>query len=264
MVQEKSSQAILRESPALQFRSVVLVFAKPPEPGRVKTRLLSLLTPKKAASLHRACLADTIATMTNVPGCRKWLRVAARPNRAQELGRELQLTRRWHVGIQHGRDLGARLEEAFQSAFCSGFQKVIVVGTDTPWMDSNRVLRALQTLRTADTVIGPTVDGGYYLIGARRFIPAMFWNIPWGTSQVLDRTLAAIRKAHASCRLMRRDFDLDRPADFERAQKMLRENKNRAATLARWMVEWELDEIIESSRRRRRRRPGKRRRPVRV
>ena len=245
-------------------RSVVLVFAKPPEPGRVKTRLLSLLTPKKGAELHRACIADTITAVSNVPGCRKWLRVATRPDRAQELGRELQLNSRWHVGIQRGRELGARLEEAFQSAFCSGYQKVLVVGTDTPWMGSDRILRALQTMRTADTVIGPTADGGYYLIGARHFIPAMFWSIPWGTSQVLDRTLAAIRKAHASCRLLPRDFDLDRPADFERAQKMLRENKNRAATVARWMVEWEMDEIIESSRRRGRRRRSKTRRLVRV
>ena len=230
----------------------------------MKTRLLSLLTPKQAAEVHRACIADTIAKMTMVPGCRKWLRVAALPERAQEFGRELELNTRWRVGIQHGRDLGKRLEEAFKSAFRSGFQRVMVVGTDTPWMERNLVLRTFQMMRTADTVIGPTADGGYYLIGARRFIPAMFRNIPWGSRQVLDRTLAAIRKAHASLRLMRRDFDLDRPADFERALKLLREDKKRAPTLARWMKTWELDVIIESSRRRARRRGRRRPQIVRV
>jgi len=253
----------------VEYRVVVhrwaaLVFAKLPEPGRVKTRLLSLLTPKQAAEVHRACIADTIAKMTIVPGCRKWLRVAASPERAQEFGRALELNTRWRVGIQRGRDLGTRLEEAFQSAFRSGFQRVMVVGTDTPWMESNLVLRAFQMMRTADTVIGPTADGGYYLIGARRFIPAMFRNIPWGTRHVLDQTLAAIRKAHASLRLMRRDFDLDRPADFERAFKLLREDRKRAPTLARWMKTWELDGIIESSRRRARRRGRKRPQIVRV
>lgn len=252
------------ESADLLSRSVVLVFAKPPEPGRVKTRLLGLLTPKKAAELHRACILDTITAVSNVPGCRKWLRLAASPNRAKEIGQGLSLTSRWHVGIQRGHDLGARLEEAFQSAFRSGFTRVMVVGTDTPWMGSDRILRAIQALRKADTVIGPTADGGYYLIGARRFIPSMFWSIPWGTSQVLDRTLAAIRKDHATCRMMPRDFDLDRPADVERAQKLLRENRNRALMLARWLKDWEMDEVIESSRRRRRRRRNKIQRLVRA
>lgn len=246
------------------LRWAAVVFAKLPEPGRVKTRLHSLLSPKQAAEVHQACIADTLAKMSLVPGCRKWLRVAASPEQAQEFGRELGLSGRWRVGIQHGRDLGARLEEAFQSAFRSGFQRVMVVGTDTPWMESNLVLRAFQLLRTTDTVIGPTVDGGYYLIGARKMIPGMFRSIPWGTRYVLDRTLAAVRKAQASCRLLRRDFDLDRPADVEKVRELLRENKKRAPRLARWMKTWELEVIIEASHRQAQGRQSKKPQIVRV
>ncbi len=224
-----------------------VVFAKWPEPGRVKTRLHGLLTPQRAAELHLACIADTIAKISLVPGCRKWLRVAATPARALELHRQLDLSSRWRIGTQRGRDLGARLEDAFQSAFRSGFRRVMVVGTDTPWMETSLVLRAFQMMRVADTVIGPTLDGGYYLVAARKLIPGMFRSIPWGTRHVLDRTLAAIRKAHASFRLLHRDFDLDRPADFERARELLRENEKRAPRLAHWMKTWEADAAIESN-----------------
>ena len=249
--------------------SAVLVFAKLPEPGRVKTRLLGALSPEQAAAVHRACLEDTVAQVSRIPGCQKCLSVAARLDQGRELARAqalaaaLGLGREWRVDVQRGRELGERLHRAFASCFQSGCRKVVAVGTDAPWMGRERILRALAWLDAADVVLGPTADGGYYLIGARRLLPQMFRQIPWSTSQVFEATLRALAKARASHRLLPRDFDLDRPEDLERAAQLLCRNAGRAPALARWMEQLRAKIVSRSSRRRgparrsRKRRPGR-------
>ena len=119
----------------------VLVFAKPPRPGHVKTRLRSVLTAQQAAELHLACVQDTARMVASAGGYRKWLLVAGRFAGAQQLARLAQLSSRWCLGVQVGRDLGARLEFAFGSHFTAGVRKVVIVGTDTPWMGAERILR---------------------------------------------------------------------------------------------------------------------------
>lgn len=229
----------------------ILVFAKAPRPGHVKTRLRGKLTAQQAADVHRACLRDTARLVSSVAGCAKWLRVAGEPETAHRVARELGLSTWWRWGVQRGRDLGDRLGEAFHSYFSSGVKKVVVIGTDTPWMGRERIVRAFQLLDAVDVVLGPTEDGGYYLVGARRVIPEMFKNIPWGSREVLAQTLEALRRAGASYRLLRRDFDLDRPEDLARAGRLLKRKKIRAEALRRWVREegWML--IIGSSRLRR-------------
>jgi uncharacterized protein len=242
-------------------RSAVLVFAKVPEPGRVKTRLLSRLTGQQAAGVHRACLEDTVRQVAHVPGCQKCLQVAAGSDKARRLAAALELDRRWQVTPQRGRDLGARMRHAFASFFRADYTPVVIVGTDTPWMGSERILRALDLLDTADVVLGPSRDGGYYLVGARRLVPQMFRSIPWGTSQVFRRTICALEKARVSYRLLPRDFDLDRPEDLARAARLLREKKTGAPALARLLKRWKADSVSRSSRRRARARRSKTRRP---
>ena len=241
--------------------SAVVVFAKVPQPGRVKTRLLGRLTPQQAAEAHRACLEDTIRQVARVPGGQKGLRVAAGPDQARKLAAALRLDRPWKVGVQRGRDLGARLHEAFASFFRAGYARVVVVGSDTPWMGSERILLALRLLNAADVVLGPSADGGYYLVGARRLVPQMFRGIPWGTSKVFERTVRALESARVSYRLLPRDFDLDRPEDLARAAELLRGNPMRAPALARLLERLKADLISRSSRRPAPARRSKTRRP---
>ncbi len=121
----------------------------------------------------------------------------------------------------------------------------------------------MELLDSADVVLGPCADGGYYLVGARRRVPRIFRDIPWSTSQVFGVTLRALEKAGASYRLLPRDFDLDRPEDLARAAALLREDAQRAPALARFLRELNLDSASRSSRRRpparrrRTRRPGR-------
>ena len=243
-------------------RSAVVVFAKVPEPGRVKTRLLPQLTPERAAEVHRACLEDTVRLVGRIPGSRKCLQVAAEFDRARQLAATLELDHQWQVAIQRGRDLGERLEETFRSLFRAGYRRVVIVGTDTPWMGAQRIRRALALLDTTDVVLGPCADGGYYLVGARRLYPQMFCNIPWSTSQVLSTTTRVLEKARASYGRLPRDFDLDRPEDLARAAEVLRRNETRAPALAKLLGNLLRRPVSRSSRRRPSARRNKTRRPA--
>jgi rSAM/selenodomain-associated transferase 1 len=202
--------------------------------------MLRVLAPREAAELHLACVRDTTRVVASVGGYRKWLLVASRFDAARKLARQAGLSSRWCLGVQVGRDLGERLAFAFNAALTAGVEKVVVVGTDTPWISPQRIVRAFALLDRADVVLGPTADGGYYLVAARRLVPQMFRGIRWGTSRVFAQTKAALRKAGASVRLLPRDFDLDRPADLRRVARLLRKKSIRAPSLKRWLVGWEL------------------------
>ncbi len=235
---------------ATHSRTALLIFAKPPEPGRVKTRLHTVLSPAEAAAVHRACLEDTVRHVACVPGCQRWLQVAAPADRATELAAALGLDSCWRVGVQRGRNLGERLRFAFEARFRAGCTKVLAVGTDTPWMGSGRIRRAIELLSDDDAVLGPCADGGYYLVGVRRQASEIFSGIPWSTSQVFDRTLGALQKVRASYRLLPRDFDLDRPEDLGRAAELLGQDATRAPALARLLKKMKGDAVSRSSRRR--------------
>jgi len=218
---------------------IVVVFAKLARPGKVKTRLRARLTAQQAAAVHLACVRDTVAMVPALPRCGKYLLVAGGHNAAREFAKAIGLRPSWRVGAQRGRNLGQRLRSAFQSFFRQGARQVVVVGTDTPWMGAARVARAFELLGLADVVLGPTEDGGYYLVGAQKLVPAMFHGIPWGTSAVFRRTLSALRRSRATWRLLPRDFDLDRPSDLARAARLLEQGKVRAEVLRRWLRRWE-------------------------
>ena len=220
---------------ALNVRDTIIVFAKLPKPGKVKTRLVGPLTAKEVAELHLACLRDTIALVSSLPSCRKWLMPAGTPSECSMLAKALRLPAEWRVAPQRGRDLGARLNQAFLEAFRDGARRIVVIGTDTPWMEKGRIRQAFARLREVDVVIGPATDGGYYLIGARRHVPMLFAGIPWGTNRVFHATQLAISHAGLSYRQLRRDFDLDRPQDLERLRELIREGKCQTQELRNWL-----------------------------
>ncbi len=215
---------------------VLIVFAKEPRPGFVKTRLFCRggITPEQAAQIHTVCVRDTIALASRVAGGQRWLLVApTRRGSAQRFAASLRLGRNWKSAPQRGADLGERLLRALRAAFRRGASRVVVIGTDTPWMGAKRIRDAFRALERSDVVLGPTDDGGYYLIGVRKLIPETFRGIAWSTPRVLPQTLRALRRERTSVTLLRADFDLDRPADLARVARMLRRNARRSPALAR-------------------------------
>ena len=215
----------------------LVILAKPPEPGSVKTRLIGELTPQQAAQLHRACLEDTAALVDSIPGCTHWLFLAGNAEKACEVFQGLRVSKRWRVGTQQGRDLGERMHSAIEDLLQRGTGKVVILGTDTPWMGRKRILEALRLLDFVDIVLGPAADGGYYLVAARRLVPQMFRGIPWSTSQVCSATRRALETSRTSFRLLAREFDLDRPEDLKKVAELLEANPAGAPALATWLRE---------------------------
>lgn len=202
-------------------RAAILVFAKTPTPGRVKTRLTPKFSPEEAAAIHRACLVDVLRTVAGLPrNTEKWIFFAGSPAAVRKLKRTL-VPHNVSVGLQAGGNLGRRLVIALQAFFRSGVNRLVVIGTDTPWLSRKRVLAALRLLSRNDVVLGPTEDGGYYLIACRRLIPEMFSHIAWGSDRVMAQTKSRLRTLGVRFHLLPVDFDLDRPEDLERCWRKL-------------------------------------------
>ena len=190
----------------------ILLFGRYPVPGQTKTRLIPALGPVGAADLQRRLTEKTLDTLlhADVP--------AASIVFCHSGGTRSQL-QRWlgRAGIgfdrQQGADLGARMDNAFRAAFRFGCARVVMVGTDIPALTPDHLDTALEALRRHDLVLGPSRDGGYWLIGMRRPLD-LFQNIKWGGPQVLTQTLAAAGRLGLSVAQLETLNDIDTPADL--------------------------------------------------
>lgn len=197
-------------------RGIVVLLTKPAVPGRVKTRLIGELTPEEAARLHAAFVDDLLSRLD---GGSFDLRIAW----ALET-RELP-PRSDIPGIrQSGRDLGERLFDALSWA-SRETSLVAAIGSDHPELSRADLERAFAELeaRRADVVIGPALDGGYYLLALRAtsLDPKIFRDIPWSTSVVLERTLERCRGLGLRVHLLEAAADVDTPGDLERLGSQL-------------------------------------------
>lgn len=193
--------------------AAVAVFAKAPRPGAVKTRLCPPLSPTVAARLYRCFLLDTLDAVRALPGITPVVAYAPRRARAFFAARTGMA-----LVPQTGPDLGARMAGVFGRLFARGFGAVVIVGSDSPTLPDDRLHRALRILRAgaADGVIGPSQDGGYYLIGLRAPCPRLFVGVPWSTDRVLARTLANARRARRRLVVLPPWYDVDTPDDLRR------------------------------------------------
>jgi rSAM/selenodomain-associated transferase 1 len=192
----------------------ILVFAKAPQPGYAKTRLIPELGASGAAALQARLVRDTVAraAQSRLAPVELWTSGAAQEPFFAGLGAA------YHCGLrqQSGADLGARMSHALESALQTA-RFAVLIGTDCPAMDANYLDQACESLvRGADAVLGPAEDGGYVLIGARRNEPALFTDIAWGSSQVLAQTRARLAGLGWGWDELPVQWDLDRPADLER------------------------------------------------
>jgi uncharacterized protein len=186
------------------MRPVILVFAKAPIPGRVKTRLHSVLTPEQAARLHKAFVFDTLESLNHLAAVADI-----------ELHSDVP-SLDWPPGyrLQAEGDLGHRMWTALAQGLAAGRPRVLIVGADSPTLPVDQ-LRSLLAAE-ADVALGPSEDGGYYAISARRVHPAMFAGVAWSTGFVSSQTQAACRAAGLSVALGSFGWDVDEPADFHR------------------------------------------------
>lgn len=196
----------------------LLIFLKYPTPGRVKTRLAESLGAEAASAVYRACVELTLERLTPL---RHETVLCIDPPGAVGRARRW-LGSGWAFQPQRGGTLGERLAQATASSFAEGAAPVVVIGTDSPWLDAGRVEAAFDALTRAELVLGPTEDGGYYLVGCSRAAPELFAGIAWSTSGVLAQTLAKAGALGLSVERLPTGYDVDRLTDLHRFMNSLR------------------------------------------
>lgn len=187
--------------------SALIIFAKAPIPGQVKTRLCPPLTPDEAASLHGSVVLDMLERSRGTASMDRF--VACAPSSDHVFFKILEERHGVRLIAQMGDDLGARMARAFADVFALGYRQVLVVGTDLPTLPGSAFGEAVTLLAAHDVVLGPALDGGYYLIGLGKPSPELFAGIPWSTDRVLPLTQqkAAALGLHTALLPVRRDID---------------------------------------------------------
>jgi rSAM/selenodomain-associated transferase 1 len=187
---------------------LLVVVAKEPVPGKVKTRFIPQLSPADAAGLYRCSLHDRITEISALNGVDR--AIAYTPEDARDTFTELSLDG-FELFAQRGKGLGERLNNIFQDNLARGYQAVSIVDSDSPDLPKSIINESFGLLlsKQAEVVLGPCHDGGYYLVGLRKPYPELFRNIPWSTKNVLSTTLEKAGKMGLNVRLLSRWNDLD-------------------------------------------------------
>jgi hypothetical protein len=190
------------------------LMAKAPRAGAVKTRLCPPLRPPEAAELARCFLLDAVERVAGVAGVRPILAYAPVEARAEFE----RLAPGFALIAQRGEDLGARQGAVVAQTIGLGLTAALLIGTDAPTLPRECLDEAVDLVMApgVDLVLGPTEDGGYYLIGLRRPCPALFEDMPWSSSAVLARTLDRGRRLGLRVACLPRWYDVDTGADLDR------------------------------------------------
>ena len=206
----------------------LIMFAKPPLAGRVKTRLIPALGREGTARLYACFLQDAAETAralvearTDVGLVCEWAIEGAES--LDEFPLSAWLPGRFLHRAQTGADLGARMAAALGRCLAAG-RRAVLIGTDFPDLPHDILLDAFQSLESTDEprlTLGPAADGGYYLIGMNRFFPKIFTDIPWSTSEALSRTMKRARELKVNVTLLPEWRDVDCAEDLEALQGRL-------------------------------------------
>ncbi|MDO8473611.1 MAG: TIGR04282 family arsenosugar biosynthesis glycosyltransferase [Dehalococcoidia bacterium] len=194
-------------------KPALAVMGRAPIPGEVKTRLQPGLSADRCASLYRAFLLDAIDLATSLPSYQPFLAYA--PANAEG----------WFQGMVHEGvglvrqvegDLGARMNAIMSGLLRKGHPAVVITGSDIPTLQPGTLEEALRSLEINDLCLGPTADGGYYLIGARKACQEVFRGIQWSTPGVFEATLKRAEQAGLSVGVVERYADVDTADDLRR------------------------------------------------
>ncbi len=206
--------------------ATVVVFARRPRPGRVKTRLARVIGGVRAASQYRMTLQRMLALVDALPGVRRVL-LCTQPVERSWFRARLS-GHRWRVGAQHQGDLGQRMRRALDRHVAPG-RPALLVGSDVLDASLDDLQAAVTRLRAGtEVVLGPAADGGYWLIGIREKSGNLFRDIPWSTDQVLPLTLERAAAERRTVHLLQARHDLDRAADLLRRAPGFREKLRRS------------------------------------
>ena len=188
----------------------VILFARDPVEGEVKTRLSVLLDPPTILNLYRHFLRDSIEKVCSVADADRFIGIASNPKTGyfDEVSRSHAI----RLFVQKGENLGERMRQAFADRFEEGYERVVIIGSDSPTLPPAYIAQALRSDK--EVAIGPSTDGGYYLIGMAGKVTDIFGRVSWGTDRVLSETLNALKGQRAEAELLPVWYDVDLPEDL--------------------------------------------------
>lgn len=229
---ESSSEAVDRSA----SDRVLVIMAKAPRPGAVKTRLAPSLSPAAITSLYCCLLQDTLALARSLQDVE--VAIMCPDSDVNEL---VQLVGRdVNVVPQKGQGLAAGLTSVFTHFADHHQRRIVAFNSDSPHLPPSVLEQAFETLAAHDVVLGPTHDGGYYLVGAKVSHPALFAHDGMGTGSALERLLSRARALELSVGFAVPFYDIDVADDLARLAAELRLSPARAPRTAAWLRQWEL------------------------
>ena len=190
------------------MKQLLIIFYRNPELGKVKSRLADTVGEERALALYLVMAAHTRKISLSVP-----------VDKVVYYSRFIDTEDNWlnsdfQKRLQQGDDLGERMKRAFEESFDLGYESVCIVGTDCPELTGAMVIAAFEALNHHDAVIGPALDGGYYLLGMNRFMPELFDDKKWSTDSVCGDTIQDLKRQNFSYQLLPTLRDVDRETDL--------------------------------------------------
>ncbi|MDA9125427.1 TIGR04282 family arsenosugar biosynthesis glycosyltransferase [Flavobacteriaceae bacterium] len=195
-------------------KNLIIVFVRNPELGKVKTRLSKTIGDKDALKIYTILLKHTESVLHRVSS-----------DKVVYYSEEIQYNDLWsdtqyQKKRQKGNDLGARMQNAFETAFKEGHEKVVIVGSDLFDLKPTHIENAFKSLENNEVVLGPSLDGGYYLLGMKKMHSVVFKNKQWGTDSILESTLKNLEQKNV--KLLEALNDIDTFEDLEAQPELLK------------------------------------------
>lgn len=214
------------------MQNVLLVVAKKPSPGQTKTRLCPPLNCEQAADLYECFLCDTLAVMRQVPNVTP--KIVYLPQDAHDYFRNLAPD--MDLVQQRGESLGERLDNLLTNELLDGADKAVVMNSDSPTLPKAYLIQAFDQLTATDVVLGPTLDGGYYLIGVKEPQPRILRDVEMSTPYVLRDTLELASEAGVTVSLLPEWYDVDTVEELHRLRNDISGLQNNSCACTRaWL-----------------------------
>lgn len=190
-----------------QNKYAIIVFEKNPRLGKVKTRLAETIGDQKALEIYQFLLGLTHSVVDITPFHKVIYYSDFIPKEVKKGN--------YSFGLQEDGDLGNKMSHSFLETFEKGFEKVLIIGTDCPEITPELLHEAFEVLEENDAVIGPALDGGYYLLGMKSYHPELFLNMKWSTSSVYEETIKKLLGSDISYGVLHVLNDIDTEEDWK-------------------------------------------------
>jgi rSAM/selenodomain-associated transferase 1 len=193
-------------------KTALIVFQKNEILGKVKTRLASTLGHEEALKIYQILIAHTHQVIQPV-AADTYIFFSNYIPKTYEIKASS-----FYFQVQNGKDLGDRMKNAFEFLFCSGYERVLIIGTDCATLEPIHIKTAIQKLDLVDVVIGPAEDGGYYLLGMKNLVSSLFEDMKWSTEDVLKETINRLTQEGLSYERIETLSDVDREEDWDKVK----------------------------------------------